>query len=65
MRSRLLRAACRVMRELRPPFTQHAARSLALIVALAACEIEKTSIPRTQPLVAVHAVLSATAGPRE
>lgn len=30
-------------------------------VLLAACEIEETAIPRTQPRIALHAVLSATA----
>jgi hypothetical protein len=36
-------------------------RALALIILLAACEIEKVSIPRTESLVAMHAVLSASA----
>jgi hypothetical protein len=35
--------------------------TLALILLLSACEIEKVSIPRTESLVSMHAVLSATA----
>jgi hypothetical protein len=36
-------------------------RSLALVLLLAACEIEKVGIPSTQARVALHAVLSASA----
>lgn len=35
--------------------------SLAVLIALAACEIDEVGIPRTQAQVAVHAVLSASA----
>jgi hypothetical protein len=36
-------------------------RALALFLLLAACEIEKVGIPRTESRVSMHAVLSATA----
>jgi hypothetical protein len=36
-------------------------RSLALVVLLAACELEKVGIPRTESRVAMHSVLSASA----
>jgi len=34
---------------------------LAPLVLLAACELEEVSIPRTEPRIAMHSVLSATA----
>jgi hypothetical protein len=42
-------------------FSRERHASLALVLLLAACEIEKVGIPSTQAQVALHAVLSASA----